>query len=187
MTNNAFDRKITIRDPTLLKAINDSKPKQFKYQKIYTSRDFQAMQNFLREYFRKENQMANLRTWDKCYVPTLIDDFVPRFKCPMCNGTGANLYLRNTKCDCTIHDRDGELYFCHDGSMSIMAKKWIPVEETIDNVYVDVINGESITKYHTKRHGWYMENEIYSTYEEAQATCDKYNELEIPSTSGENY
>ena len=131
--------------------------------------------------------MPEFKTWDTCYVLTLAYDFIPKFKCPMCNGTSANLFLHNTKCDCVIHDKDGMVYVCHDGSMSIMAKKWVPVEELIDNTSAVAVDGETYVKYHTKRHGWHMENEVYDTLDEAKAACIKYNELEIPANESEYY
>jgi hypothetical protein len=182
MTSNTFDRKITIRDPTLLQAINDSPRKRFNAKQSNL-----ATQQLLHKCLTKETIMSELKTWDSCYVLTMAYDFIPKFKCPMCNGTGANLYLPNTKCDCMIHDRDGEAYVCHDGLMSIMAKKWIPVEEVIDNVSATAVDGETAVKYHTKRHGWYMETEIFDTLDSAKAMCEKYNELEIPANESEYY
>lgn len=127
---------------------------------------------------------------DICFVIEQRYEYVPVFKCPMCNGTGMSLYLPKTPCDCVIHGLTTETYECRDGMMSARKRIFKPDK--------GIINGrsESLTdnmknydlRYCVKNKNyeliWYPSERVFSNLEDAQNACDELNSKIIyPNTA----
>lgn len=127
---------------------------------------------------------------DKCFVIEQRYEYVPVFKCPMCNGTGMNLYLPKTPCNCIIHGLTTETYECRDGMMSTWKRVQVPVKCTINGrseTYMNSLPDEVIVQYFVKGkecEGWYPADKVFSSLEDARKTCDELNsKIAYPGTT----
>lgn len=138
---------------------------------------------------------------DEVWVATRKFDEVAAFKCPVCNGTGANLYVKDTKCSARFDSENGK-YKCKNGTMYRSCAKWYPKQYVID--YLEAIyDNKEILDYskaieECKNNGGVLmprgevriqycmedqfyvfdskeESEIFVTEQECQAECDRRN------------
>lgn len=123
----------------------------------------------------------DFRIYDKCFVIKRGYEYVPIFKCPMCNGTGMNLYLPKVPCNCITSGSNAEMYECRNGMMSACKRVQRPVKCTINDrseTYINSSPDEAIVQYFVKSkecEGWYPADKVFSSLEDAQKICDKFN------------
>lgn len=102
-------------------------------------------------------------------------------KCPVCNGTGSNLLVKNIKCNLRFDD-DLCKYKCVDGFIYRLSTKFVPYNATVYRITASKFeeDGNVTIEYGISDDWIYFENlkesDLFATKEEAQAECDKRNE-----------
>lgn len=110
---------------------------------------------------------------------------IPRFKCPICNGSGANLYVENTHCSARFDSAQGK-YKCIEGTMHKVCAEYYPQKITINRVEIfgnslysednaieyrtNYFTGNSIGFFET-----YNEKDLFLSEQECQTECDRRN------------
>lgn len=105
---------------------------------------------------------------------------IPRFKCPICNGSGANLYVENTPCSARFDSTQGK-YKCIEGTMHKVCAEYFPQKITIKRIEVsgefELAKSEYGVSY-VPEHAifdLYCEENLYLSEQECQAECDRRN------------
>lgn len=137
--------------------------------------------------------MSNLdyKIYGKCFVIEQGYEDIPVFKCPMCNGTGINLYLPKTPCSCMAYGLNAEVYECRNGMMTTCKRIQRPERGTFygkSEIYSGSSSDEIKTRYYvrTRSNGcgdWYPADKVFSSLEDAQKVCDKFNSKQTTNES----